>query len=235
MLVGEFERADEADNSDAPLHHALAEPHRRRLVAALREAGAPLDTERLTDIVGLHPNTVRWHLRVLEEAGLVERRPLASSEQPRPRGRPRLGFALVDQTSLVNEYHLLAAILAASLTGAGDGQALALEAGRAWGGSLVDEAGAGSNGGTAESLDRLLRMLGRHGFQPELTEDGLAMHACPYHDLALEHGSVVCAAHRGIVEAALTRLQVPLRVVDILPLPPPSICVMRLEPTPAPS
>ena len=232
MPVGGFEPEESVDSYDAALHHALAEPQRRRLVAALREAGAPLDTERLADVVGLHPNTVRWHLRVLEDADIVERRPLAADG--RRRGRPRLGFALLAQASPRDEYRLLAAVLADSLAGAADGRALALQAGRSWGERLVDEVESGSEDGTAESLDRIVRLLGRHGCRPELTADGIAMRACPYRDLTLEQGNVVCAAHQGIVEAALTRLRVPLRVAGLVPLAQPGTCLLRLEPTPPP-
>lgn len=231
MAVREFELNGSTEGYDTPLrNHALAAPHRRRLVAALREADAPLDTERLTGVVGLHPNTVRWHLGVLENAGIVERRPLAS--EGRKRGRPRLGFALVDQSSSHDEYRLLAAILASSLAGADDGPALAREAGRSWGGRLVDEVAPGRDGGTAESLGRLVRLLRRHGFRPELTTDGIALHACPYGDIVLEHRSIVCAAHQGIVEAALTRMRVPLRVAELVPQARQGTCTVRLAPTP---
>lgn len=230
MPVGESERFTSPELSDAPLHHALAEPHRRRLVAALREAATPLDTERLTGVVGLHANTVRWHLQVLEAAGIVERRRLSSVAGKR--GRPRLGFTLVEQTRPAEEYRLLAALLAASLAGASDGRTLALEAGRSWGAALVDQVEPDPGGSAEEGLERLVRMLRRHGFEPELTADGIAMHACPYSDLALGHDSVVCATHQGIVEAALTRLRLPLRVVGLLPLAQPGTCVMGLVPAP---
>lgn len=230
MPVREFTPNGTAEGYDTPQHHALAAPHRRRLVAALREADAPLDTERLTGVIGLHPNTVRWHLGVLENAGIVERRPLASEQ--RKRGRPRLGFALVDQSSSHDEYRLLAAILAGSLAATDGGPARAREAGRAWGGRLVDEVAPGRDDGAAESLGRLVRLHRRHGFRPELTTDGITMHACPFRDIALEHDSIVCAAHQGIVEAALSRMQVPLRVAELVPQARPGACTMRLAPTP---
>lgn len=231
MPVREFTLNGAAEGYDTPQHHALAAPHRRRLVAALREADAPLDTERLTGVIGLHPNTVRWHLGVLENAGIVERRPLAS--EGRKRGRPRLGFALVDQSSSHDEYRLLAAILASSLADAADAPDLAREAGRTWGGRLVDEVAPGRDDGTAESLGRLVRLLRRHGFRPELTADGITMHGCPFRDVALEHGRIVCAAHQGIVEAALTRMQVPLQVAELIPQAQPGTCTMRLAPAPS--
>ena len=68
------------------LHRALSEPSRVRILEALREAEAPLDARELGTRVGLHWNTVRSHLRVLAEAGLVSAR---REERTRP-GRPRL-------------------------------------------------------------------------------------------------------------------------------------------------
>ena len=45
------------------------------ILAALEAAPGGLDTNRLAEAVGLHPNTVRWHLGVLTDAGLVHSAP----------------------------------------------------------------------------------------------------------------------------------------------------------------
>jgi DNA-binding transcriptional ArsR family regulator len=56
------------------LHRALADDRRARIVAELESAGEGLDASDLGRRVGLHPNTVRWHLGVLADAGLVDSR-----------------------------------------------------------------------------------------------------------------------------------------------------------------
>jgi predicted ArsR family transcriptional regulator len=75
---------------NADRHSALADPTRRALLDALREAAAPLGVGDLAGTVGLHPNSVREQMRRLEAAGLVR----VSSAEPSGRGRPGLRFVL---------------------------------------------------------------------------------------------------------------------------------------------
>jgi predicted ArsR family transcriptional regulator len=63
---------------------------REALLQVLRESRRGLDTKELAAAVTLHPNTVRWHLGVLGDAGLVEALP----EQRRGRGRPSVVYRL---------------------------------------------------------------------------------------------------------------------------------------------
>ena len=67
------------------VHRALADPRRAELVAALEEAVDALDASELGRRVGLHANTVRWHLGILEDAGIVGSHP----EHRKTPGRPR--------------------------------------------------------------------------------------------------------------------------------------------------
>ena len=120
---------------DATGHRALADPSRARILRTLAEAGGPLDAHELAARVGLHPNTVRWHLGVLADAGFV-----SSSTEPRTRpGRPRVVFTATEEEAEGREdYRLLAAILAGSLSGTETGAAVAEQAGEAWGRFLVE-------------------------------------------------------------------------------------------------
>ena len=116
---------------DQRTHRALGSASRVRLLEALRAEG-PLEAEKLAERVGLHLNTVRAHLNVLREAGLVGVRSLPSAGP----GRPRLAFAATDL--LADEGHpgafrLLAGILTASLQERHDGPERATSAGRAAG------------------------------------------------------------------------------------------------------
>lgn len=63
---------------------------REALLAALGRARDGLDVKRLSAELALHPNTVRWHLGVLEDDGLVEGRP----ERRHARGRPSVVYRL---------------------------------------------------------------------------------------------------------------------------------------------
>lgn len=61
---------------------------RERVEAALREAPDGLDVVTLSRRIGIHPNSVRWHLHALEADGTVE----VSSVPAHGRGRPRLVY-----------------------------------------------------------------------------------------------------------------------------------------------
>ncbi|MFD6892891.1 ArsR/SmtB family transcription factor, partial [Streptomyces sp. NPDC059957] len=68
------------------VHHALAVPSRRRLMALLREADGLLGVDDMAAGSGLSVATVRHHLAALAEAGLVT----ATASAGPGRGRPRL-------------------------------------------------------------------------------------------------------------------------------------------------
>lgn len=75
---------------DTAVYRALADERRAAIVAELESRGRALDGHELGRRVGLHPNTVRWHLRVLADAGLVH-----SHAAPRQTpGRPRIVYEL---------------------------------------------------------------------------------------------------------------------------------------------
>ena len=98
------------------LHRALSDPSRVRILEVLQEAEAPLDARELGARVGLHANTVRSHLRVLAEAGLVSGK---REERARP-GRPRILYEVAAEPLDARApagYRLLAQILASSLAG----------------------------------------------------------------------------------------------------------------------
>jgi predicted ArsR family transcriptional regulator len=63
---------------------------RDALLAALGRSKDGLDVKQLSAELTLHPNTVRWHLGVLEGESLVEGRP----ERRHTRGRPSVTYRL---------------------------------------------------------------------------------------------------------------------------------------------
>ena len=72
-------------NEPLALLRALADESRLRILALLRARPRPLDVRAIADGVALHPNTVRDHLSVLFEAGLVS----TQTERRERAGRPR--------------------------------------------------------------------------------------------------------------------------------------------------
>ena len=72
-----------ADSDDAE------KPRRAAVLEALRSSDDPLGVTELAEQLGIHPNTVRFHLDALVAQGLVDRR-LEEPSGPRPApNRPR--------------------------------------------------------------------------------------------------------------------------------------------------
>jgi predicted ArsR family transcriptional regulator len=219
-------------NADTKLHRALGDPSRVRVVEALRGSKEPLDAVELAGRVGLHPNTVRSHLRVLAEAGLVSVR---AERRLRP-GRPRLVYEALPETAAAVEldgYRLLAEILASYLAVSGqDSTDQAEEAGRSWGRYLVDrrlpEAVSGE-----DDIDSILRLLEEVGFEPRLepAEHGhtVLMQHCPFGEVAGTYGRVVCSVHLGLMQGALVELGARLAADDLKPFVKPGVCAAHLD------
>ena len=123
----------DAGAAPGKIHRALADEHRTRIVDELQRAPHGLDAYELAERLGLHPNTIRWHLGILADAVIVSSRPEGRGKP----GRPRILYTLSDDTGDSESYHLLATILAGALDELEDGSARAEAAGRAWGRYLV--------------------------------------------------------------------------------------------------
>ncbi len=211
---------------DATGHRALADPSRARILRTLAEAGGPLDAHQLAARVGLHPNTVRWHLGVLANAGFV-----SSRTEPRTRpGRPRVVFTATEEEAEGREdYRLLAAILAGSLSGTENGTAAAERAGEAWGRFLVERPRPFARLSAGDAADQVVRLLDEHGFEPERENGDVLMHRCPFRDLAEQHGDVVCAVHLGLIRGALAEIGAPVTATRLEPFVEPGLCRARLR------
>src|SRR5436190_9999358 len=111
------------------VRRALADNHRVLIVDQLRGTQYGLDVRELAHRLGLHANTVRWHLGVLDDAGLVE---AAAAANRRP-GRPRMLYRLRPGAAAASRgdgHRLLAMILTGTVAALPDGRERAREAGR---------------------------------------------------------------------------------------------------------
>lgn len=221
---------------DAGVHRALSSPVRQRILARLRTEGA-IDAHGLADHLGLHVNTVRTHLGVLEEADLV-----ATQTEARDRpGRPRLlyratdaGVTAVTTGDTSSGYRFLAQVLASHIAATAADPAQAAEhAGTAWGHTLVERPAPLTTLTSDEAIERIVAMLAEFGFAPELDADGatprLLLRRCPFLEVAEEHQAVVCSIHLGLMRGALDELGVDVVVRDLLPFVEPGLCVSHLE------
>ena len=97
------------------IHKALADDTRFRLYRYLGLSGRPVGVRELATRLSLHPNTLRPHLRRLEEAGLVRREVHRGATV----GRPHTLYVAVEQAERdMRDFRLLAEILAGLATGA---------------------------------------------------------------------------------------------------------------------
>ena len=214
-----------AVNGKTLQHRALADPSRVRLLECLRASEQPRSVEELAAEVGLHPNTIRAHLALLEEADLV----VARSEHGGRPGRPRRLFVAVPEEA-EEEHALLASALASSLEPLPDGVEIATSAGRSWGSVLIERLEPGRPVDDDACVERVASLLRRRGFAPEREESELVMHRCPFRELAEHYPRVVCGFHSGLIDGALEELDAPVRLTELEPWVTPTSCVARLGP-----
>lgn len=172
---------------------SLQEPvgRRRAVLRALCASRVPMSIAAIAGKLGVHPNTVRFHLDNLVADGQVER---VEPGRGRP-GRPPLMFRAVRRTDSTGtrRYRLLAEILASGLAAERDSRAMALSAGRAWGRQL-EAPPAGAD--TEETIDHLVAVLDDLGFAPERRASNgrqqVGLRHCPFLELAETQAGVVC-------------------------------------------
>lgn len=214
-----------------------AGPHRgaRRemVVIALRASSAPLTVVDIATELGVHLNTVRFHLDALVDAGRVERL-LADKSGP---GRPPIAYRMsrtMDRNGPSN-YRLLAAMLTGHLASSdGDPVKTATELGRGWGPSVLDSRPRGKSTKT-EVLTNVVDALADLGFQPEPLTGARAtqirLRHCPFLDLVDAHADVICSLHLGLMQGAFGALAGPVTVDRLEAFVEPDLCVAHLGST----
>ncbi|TCO42394.1 putative ArsR family transcriptional regulator [Kribbella antiqua] len=208
------------------------QPRRQALLEALRGADAPQGVTELADQLGIHPNTVRFHLDALVTQGLVD----CQLQKPAGRGRPRTAYTShpgMDRGGR-RQYHLLAKILLGQLSTNPDAGAAAEAAGRNWGGYLVEHIPPSHQIGVAEATQRLSAMMTDLGFAPEPDGDAakrIRLRHCPFLELAEEYSSTLCPLHLGLMRGALTEIRAPITATSLEPFAEPDACIVHLSRT----
>jgi len=210
------------------VHKALADDTRFRLYRHLGLSGRPVSVRELAARMSLHPNTLRPHLRRLEEAGLVRREPRKGSASV---GRPQTMYvAVVREGDAGRDYRLLAQILAGLVTG---GRALvrATALAQEWGQYLAIQGGPkpGTRLPARRNLAVLQEAMAEAGFEPRFrrAQRGtveVSLRDCPFRDLLDDHRELVCTVHRGLIEGMLGALKPPLVLASFEPFAERTIC-----------
>ena len=217
------------------IHKALADDTRYRLYRFVGLAGRPVSVREVSRRLNLHPNTVRPHLRRLEDAGLV-----ASETRKGAVGRPQTLYSVREpEDEVARDYRLLAEMLIVLVRGRrAVEQAHGLA--REWGAYLVAQqrpkpgtkpgAKPGATRGPAgRTLALLQEAMSRAGFDPRFRRMGasaveITLRDCPFKDLAEEHRELVCTLHRGLVEGILGALDPPLDITEFAPFTERETC-----------
>ena len=197
----------------------------------LRAAGGPLGVREVAQQMGLHPNTARFHLEALVEAGLAVR----ETEDREMPGRPRIGYrAAADGPAGRRRYRLLAEMLTSLIAGTmpEPGKA-AEEAGREWGSYLTEQPPPYQKLTAEEAIGKLTAIMEELGFSPQVEADGggkyrLCLRQCPFREVAQQHQNVICALHLGLMRGAVAAMRAPVTADRLDPFVEPSLCVARL-------
>lgn len=207
---------------------ALADEHRVRILDELRAEPDGLGVRALANRVGIHENTVRWHLGVLDQAGFLHSRP-APDGKP---GRPRMLYGLRPGAAAPegrDEHRLLATILTGTLAELPDGEQRAEESGHAWGRYLVRSPSPLDRVDDDRAVREVTRVLDEGGFAASAEGTDIHMRRCPFHDLAEANPGVVCGVHRGLIAGALEELGSGLEVEGLDIFVKPDLCIARLS------
>lgn len=233
LLTARQDAADDASMTQTSrppedvVHRALASTTRRALVEVLRRAEGPTDAGALADALDLHVTTVRGHLAMLEQAGLVVSTSVRS-------GRPGRPTTVYSATSLpptperTAGYRLLAEVLVDGLrsTPVADTSLWAQEVGERWGPRIVDRMGLR---GTGSAMEVLHASFDAMGFEPDTSPQEVRLHACPFADLAMGNEAIICDLHLGMARGMLDDLDADVTTEELVPFAAPSLCVLQLE------
>lgn len=199
---------------------------RRAVLQLLRASSEPLGIVAIAEAIGVHPNTVRFHLESLLGDGQVEQ----VEPVRRGPGRPPSMFQAVRQMDRggTRHYRLLAEILINGLAAEEDSSARAVAAGRSWGERLP----APAHMSQEESIEHLVGLLDELGFAPDRREsDGkqmVGLRHCPFLELAEARSSVVCPIHLGLMQGALESWSAPITVDRLEAFVEPDLCLTHL-------
>lgn len=224
--------------SEQPLTDAASGPvlgaSRARVLDLLRAAEDPLGVAQVAARIGLHPNTARFHLDGLVTAGLAERQ---VEERTQP-GRPRMVYRAGAQDAAAGQrsYQLLATMLTSLVAEAlPQPERTAVDAGRVWGRYLVERPAPFQRVDAADGIQRLSAVLADAGFAPGTVSDPenpvIPLRHCPFREIALQHGDVVCSLHLGLMQGVLAEVRAPVTADRLERFVEPSLCLAHLTTT----
>jgi predicted ArsR family transcriptional regulator len=198
------------------------------VLRVLKAAHTSMSIAAIADTLDVHPNTVRFHLDTLVNAGRVEQ---VASDRKGP-GRPALLFRATQRMDPggPRHYRLLAEILAVALAGDRDAGARATAAGREWGRQLKPPPPTTTEApGAEDSIQHLVDFLDELGFAPERRgSERVELRHSPFLELAETQKTVICPIHFGLMQGALETWRAPVTADRLEAFVEPDLCLVHL-------
>lgn len=188
----------------------LTEPRRLQLLRSIQRVPGRRAGE-LASECAIPLSTVRDHLRVLEDEGLIRSEPVPSGTA----GRPPLVFHPVQESA--------PSVVARSRVDDADRRGRMLRA-------VTPPPVAPLEPDAARQLDVLYEHLDDAGLDPSVNEASLTieMAPCRYHDMIDEDRALVCGVHARLVQDVLRHTDGPLSVARLEPFVTAHSCRLRL-------
>ena len=165
---------------------------RLRMLRRLREGAASVP--ELADAAAVHENTVRAHVAVLEEGGLL-------TSEPRPAGgpgRPSVQYRLTAEGERLDyDFMGLAELLAAVVSRTGATPKQLHETGREWGRYLHGRPGQYD---VNERIPQVLRGL---GWNAEVVDAQVKLSGCPCPLVSADRPELLCELASGVLDGVL--------------------------------
>jgi predicted ArsR family transcriptional regulator len=183
-----------------------------------------LSVQELALELGLHQNSVREQLARLVAVELVARVAAAPSGRGRPAMRYSATVSVADERE-AGAFHQLALALSDQIVRQPDAMEAASEAGERWGRAIAadlpkvpDEAAA------MRSVMKLLDDAGFAPVEPDGPDRPIVLHRCPFSDLAVQSGGVICNLHLGMLRGVLREIYAPLDATSVVQFAAPGVC-----------
>lgn len=201
---------------------------RQTIVDFIKASDSPVTVAAIANGLGIHPNTVRFHLDDLVARGQVERVPGETAGPGRPPHvfRTRRGMDPEGPRS----YRLLAEIALGAIATGPDPTSQALETGRTWGAFLLGRPPSATTVTEEEAMGRLLELLAELGFSPERSPgNAIGLRNCPFLELVDSHAQILCPLHLGVMQGAVTVLTTDVAVDRLEPFAEPGLCLAHVS------
>lgn len=167
---------------------------RARILQVLLNSSDPATVNSLAKQLGLHPNSARFHLDGLVEAGYATKSPKIHG-----RGRPRLIYRATQSAPDVTNQHLrqlVTVLVDEVISQLPDPMAAAEQAGYRWGRAITPDQAACPVAALVEHANEL-------GFLASAEEDQITFGRCPYQVTGDPSTNPICGVHLGMMKGFL--------------------------------